>query len=158
MAEEEFSQEYVTPFTAATGVLPRSVVDRGDELEGAHGLLDRDVGVRTEGELQHLRKGLAVEMEASIMDGRGRRCGAASAVTTVKNPISTARLVRSISPQPVLKELRRSRVLNEIWGWDLTSGQFSGQGGDELDDEGLVEGPELELGDVKQQCRRRYDF
>ncbi|KAJ8772868.1 hypothetical protein K2173_028045 [Erythroxylum novogranatense] len=39
-----------------------------------------------------------VEMEASIMDGPKRRCGAVSGVTTVKNPVSLARLVMEKSP------------------------------------------------------------
>ncbi|XP_073031917.1 probable isoaspartyl peptidase/L-asparaginase 2 [Primulina eburnea] len=43
-----------------------------------------------------------VEMEASIMDGAGRRCGAVSGVTTVKNPISLARLVMEKSPHSYL--------------------------------------------------------
>lgn len=43
-----------------------------------------------------------VEMEASIMDGTGRRCGAVSGVTTVKNPISLARLVMDRSPHSYL--------------------------------------------------------
>ncbi|XP_073126164.1 probable isoaspartyl peptidase/L-asparaginase 2 [Henckelia pumila] len=43
-----------------------------------------------------------VEMEASIMDGSGRRCGAVSGVTTVKNPISLARLVMDKSPHSYL--------------------------------------------------------
>ncbi|KAL0392066.1 UNVERIFIED_CONTAM: putative isoaspartyl peptidase/L-asparaginase 2 [Sesamum radiatum] len=43
-----------------------------------------------------------VEMEASIMDGSGRRCGAVSGVTTVKNPISLARLVMEKSPHSYL--------------------------------------------------------
>lgn len=43
-----------------------------------------------------------VEMEASIMDGAGRRCGAVSGVTTVKNPISLARLVMDKSPHSYL--------------------------------------------------------
>uniref|UniRef100_A0A7N0ZRX4 beta-aspartyl-peptidase n=2 Tax=Kalanchoe fedtschenkoi TaxID=63787 RepID=A0A7N0ZRX4_KALFE len=43
-----------------------------------------------------------VEMEASIMDGRGRRCGAVSGLTTVKNPISLARLVMDKSPHSYL--------------------------------------------------------
>ncbi|KAL3840441.1 hypothetical protein ACJIZ3_025032 [Penstemon smallii] len=43
-----------------------------------------------------------VEMEASIMDGPGRRCGAVSGVTTVKNPISLARLVMEKSPHSYL--------------------------------------------------------
>ncbi|KAG6406925.1 hypothetical protein SASPL_134542 [Salvia splendens] len=42
------------------------------------------------------------EMEASIMDGVGRRCGAVSGVTTVKNPISLARLVMDKSPHSYL--------------------------------------------------------
>ncbi|KAL3734870.1 hypothetical protein ACJRO7_024101 [Eucalyptus globulus] len=46
-------------------------------------------------------KGTA-EMEASIMDGVGRRCGAVSGVTTVKNPISLARLVMDKSPHSYL--------------------------------------------------------
>ncbi|GER31882.1 isoaspartyl peptidase/L-asparaginase [Striga asiatica] len=41
----------------------------------------------------HFREGLAVEMEASIMNGRGAQCGVVSDITTVKNPISPARLV-----------------------------------------------------------------
>ncbi|GMP45375.1 hypothetical protein CsSME_00013918 [Camellia sinensis var. sinensis] len=43
-----------------------------------------------------------VEMEASIMDGHGRRCGAASGVTTVKSPVSLARLVMEKSPHSYL--------------------------------------------------------
>lgn len=43
-----------------------------------------------------------VEMEASIMDGNGRRCGAVSGVTTVKNPVSLARLVMDKSPHSYL--------------------------------------------------------
>lgn len=47
------------------------------------------------------RKG-TVEMEASIMDGPRRRCGAVSGVTTVKNPVSLARLVMDRSPHSYL--------------------------------------------------------
>ncbi|KAK9109298.1 hypothetical protein Sjap_017358 [Stephania japonica] len=43
-----------------------------------------------------------VEMEASIMDGPKRRCGAVSGVSTVKNPISLARLVMDKSPHSYL--------------------------------------------------------
>ncbi|XP_076918388.1 putative isoaspartyl peptidase/L-asparaginase 2 [Bidens hawaiensis] len=43
-----------------------------------------------------------VEMEASIMDGTGRRCGAVSGLTTVKNPVSLARLVMDKSPHSYL--------------------------------------------------------
>jgi beta-aspartyl-peptidase (threonine type) len=43
-----------------------------------------------------------VEMEASIMDGTKRRCGAVSGITTVKNPISLARLVMDKSPHSYL--------------------------------------------------------
>lgn len=43
-----------------------------------------------------------VEMEASIMDGQGRRCGAVSGITNVKNPISLARLVMEKSPHSYL--------------------------------------------------------
>ncbi|GLT40208.1 hypothetical protein SLA2020_143610 [Shorea laevis] len=43
-----------------------------------------------------------VEMEASIMDGPKRRCGSVSGVTTVKNPISLARLVMEKSPHSYL--------------------------------------------------------
>ncbi|KAK3007691.1 hypothetical protein RJ639_013300 [Escallonia herrerae] len=43
-----------------------------------------------------------VEMEASIMDGWGRRCGAVSGITTVKNPVSLARLVMDKSPHSYL--------------------------------------------------------
>ncbi|XP_068314389.1 probable isoaspartyl peptidase/L-asparaginase 2 [Pyrus communis] len=43
-----------------------------------------------------------VEMEASIMDGPNRRCGAVSGLTTVKNPVSLARLVMDKSPHSYL--------------------------------------------------------
>lgn len=43
-----------------------------------------------------------VEMEASIMDGARRRYGAVSGVTTVKNPVSLARLVMDKSPHSYL--------------------------------------------------------
>ncbi|KAF6176181.1 hypothetical protein GIB67_023472 [Kingdonia uniflora] len=43
-----------------------------------------------------------VEMEASIMDGPKRRCGAVSGVSTVKNPVSLARLVMEKSPHSYL--------------------------------------------------------
>ncbi|GAB2228334.1 hypothetical protein Droror1_Dr00010169 [Drosera rotundifolia] len=43
-----------------------------------------------------------VEMEASIMDGKGRRYGAVSGVSTVKNPVSLARLVMEKSPHSYL--------------------------------------------------------
>ncbi|KAI5000116.1 hypothetical protein ZWY2020_004705 [Hordeum vulgare] len=38
----------------------------------------------------------AVEMEASIMDGRCRRCGSVSGVSTVRNPVSLARRVMGL--------------------------------------------------------------
>ncbi|PKA65851.1 putative isoaspartyl peptidase/L-asparaginase 2 [Apostasia shenzhenica] len=43
-----------------------------------------------------------VEMEASIMDGAARRCGAVSGLSTVKNPVSLARLVMDKSPHSYL--------------------------------------------------------
>lgn len=42
------------------------------------------------------------EMEASIMDGHGRRCGAVSGLRRVKNPVSLARLVMDRSPHSYL--------------------------------------------------------
>uniref|UniRef100_A0A9I9CDA2 Uncharacterized protein n=1 Tax=Cucumis melo TaxID=3656 RepID=A0A9I9CDA2_CUCME len=41
-------------------------------------------------------------MEASIMDGPKRRCGAVSGLVTIKNPISLARLVMDKSPHSYL--------------------------------------------------------
>lgn len=57
-----------------------------------------------------------VEMEASIMDGSNRRCGAVSGLTTVKNPVSLARLVMDKSPHSYLafngaEEFARQQVL-----------------------------------------------
>jgi beta-aspartyl-peptidase (threonine type) len=42
------------------------------------------------------------ELDASIMDGQQRQCGAVAAVTTVKNPISLARLVMTRTPHVLL--------------------------------------------------------
>lgn len=39
-----------------------------------------------------------VEMEACIMDGNTKRCGAVSGLTTVKNAVSLARLVMEKTP------------------------------------------------------------
>lgn len=57
-----------------------------------------------------------VEMEASIMDGEKRRCGAVSGVSTVKSAISLARLVMDKSPHSYLafdgaEEFARQQVM-----------------------------------------------
>lgn len=39
-----------------------------------------------------------VEMEACIMDGKTKKCGAVSGLTTVVNPISLARLIMEKTP------------------------------------------------------------
>lgn len=61
-----------------------------------------------------------VEMEASIMDGPKRRCGAVSGLTTVKNPISLARLVMDKSPHSYMafagaEEFARRQVSFPFW-------------------------------------------
>ena len=43
-----------------------------------------------------------VEMEASIMDGNTKKCGAVSGLTTVFNPVSLARLVMEKTPHVCL--------------------------------------------------------
>lgn len=43
-----------------------------------------------------------VEMEASIMDGRTKDCGAVSGLSTVMHPVSLARLVMDNSPHVYL--------------------------------------------------------
>ncbi|XP_024383535.1 isoaspartyl peptidase/L-asparaginase [Physcomitrium patens] len=43
-----------------------------------------------------------VEMEASIMDGRSKNCGAVSGISTVVHPVSLARLVMDNSPHVYL--------------------------------------------------------
>lgn len=42
------------------------------------------------------------ELDASIMDGRDKSCGAVAGVTTVKNPITLARLVMTRTPHVLL--------------------------------------------------------
>lgn len=63
-----------------------------------------------------------VEMEASIMDGPKRRCGAVSGLTTVKNPISLARLVMDKSPHSYLafdgaEDFARKQVSFIVYVW-----------------------------------------
>jgi beta-aspartyl-peptidase (threonine type) len=58
-------------------------------------------------------------MEASIMDGRGRRCGAVSGVSTVRNPVSLARRVMEKSPHSYLafggaEDFAREQVINSF--------------------------------------------
>ena len=43
-----------------------------------------------------------VEMDASIMDGKTKKCGAVSGVKTVKNAVSLARLVMEKTPHVYL--------------------------------------------------------
>lgn len=67
-----------------------------------------------------------VEMEASIMDGCGRRCGAVSGLTTVKNPVSLARLVMDRSPHSYLafdgaEEFAREQVFFYFFSIKVTS-------------------------------------
>ncbi|MGC4002167.1 MAG: isoaspartyl peptidase/L-asparaginase [Pirellulales bacterium] len=42
------------------------------------------------------------ELDAAIMDGRTRRCGAVGCVTTIRNPITLARLVMTETPHVLL--------------------------------------------------------
>ncbi|KAE8682776.1 Isoaspartyl peptidase/L-asparaginase [Hibiscus syriacus] len=61
-----------------------------------------------------------VEMEASIMDGPKRRCGAVSGLTKVKNPISLARLVMDKSPHSYLAFSGAEELLgNRAWSWRI---------------------------------------
>lgn len=59
----------------------------------------------------------SAEMEACIMDGNTMKCGAVSGLTTVKNPISLARLVMDKTPHIYLafdgaEAFSREQVMN----------------------------------------------
>ncbi|KAK1317989.1 putative isoaspartyl peptidase/L-asparaginase 2 [Acorus calamus] len=64
-----------------------------------------------------------VEMEASIMDGCGRRCGAVSGLTTVKNPVSLARLVMEKSPHSYLA-FRGAEAFAKAQGVELVENDY----------------------------------
>ena len=54
------------------------------------------------------------ELDASIMDGRDRSCGAVASVRTVKNPISLARLVMTKTPHVLLATDGAERFADEM--------------------------------------------
>jgi len=59
-------------------------------------------------------------MEASIMDGNTKRCGAVSGLTTVVNPISLARLVMEKTPHIYLAFDGAERFAREQVSENLT--------------------------------------
>lgn len=73
------------------------------------------------------------ELDASIMDGRNKACGAVAAVTTVKNPISLARLVMtntrhvllmSAGAEKFADEMQVERVDNQYFDTDFQFQQW----------------------------------
>jgi beta-aspartyl-peptidase (threonine type) len=54
------------------------------------------------------------ELDAAIMDGRTRACGAVGGVTTIKNPISLARLVMTETPHVLLATDGAERFADEV--------------------------------------------
>ena len=54
------------------------------------------------------------ELDASIMDGRDRSCGAVASVRTVKNPVSLARLVMTKTPHVLLAADGAERFADEM--------------------------------------------
>ncbi len=54
------------------------------------------------------------ELDAAIMDGRDLSCGAVAALTTVKNPISLARLVMEKSPHVFMAGTGAERFADEM--------------------------------------------
>jgi beta-aspartyl-peptidase (threonine type) len=63
------------------------------------------------------------ELEASIMDGRDLRCGAASMLTTIKNPVSLARIVMDHT-QHVCMVGQGAVRLAEMHGLDTVSADY----------------------------------
>ena len=55
-----------------------------------------------------------IEMDAAIMDGRTLGCGAVAAVTTVRNPVSLARLVMERTPHVLLAGEGAERFAREM--------------------------------------------
>ena len=60
------------------------------------------------------------ELDASIMDGRTKQCGAVAGVTTVKNPILLARRVMTETRHVLLVAERNSSPKNKPWSLSKT--------------------------------------
>jgi beta-aspartyl-peptidase (threonine type) len=92
---EEKRQRYVESLEGALG-LGREILERGgsslDAVERVIRELEDDPKFNAGKGSVFTHEGRN-EMDASIMDGRDLSCGAVTGVTTVKNPISLARLV-----------------------------------------------------------------
>lgn len=76
------------------------------------------------------------ELDASIMDGRDRSCGAVAGVTTVKNPISLARLVMTDTKHVLLSskgadqfaiEMNVERVDNSYFQTEVSKARWERQ-------------------------------
>lgn len=76
------------------------------------------------------------ELDASIMDGRDRSCGAVAGVTTVKNPISLARLVMTDTKHVLLSskgadqfaiEMKVERVDNSYFQTEASKARWERQ-------------------------------
>lgn len=61
------------------------------------------------------------ELDASIMDGKSRQAGAVAGVTTVKNPISLARLVMTETPHVLLAGPGAEKFADEMRGREKIS-------------------------------------
>ena len=72
-----------------------------DAIEAAVGVLE-DHGDFNAGRGAVLTTAGQVELDASIMDGRDRRCGAVAGVTRIRNPIRLARRVMMQTPHVLL--------------------------------------------------------
>ncbi len=90
----------VKPLTLGFDALRRGA-SALDVVELAVRLLEDDAAFNA-GRGGHLNSAGKLEMDASIMDGTGRRAGAVAAISGVRHPISVARRVMEESPHVLL--------------------------------------------------------
>lgn len=98
--EQEYRAKLTEALQAGYGVLQRNGSSL-DAVETAIRILE-DSPLFNAGKGAVLTNKGTAELDASIMDGRTRAAGAVARVTTVKNPITLARLVMEESPHVML--------------------------------------------------------
>lgn len=99
--EREFRQELENALKAGYAALQKEGATSLDAVEAAVRVME-DAPVFNAGKGSVYTRAGTIEMDASIMEGHGRRAGAVAGVTAVRNPISAARLVMEKSAHVLL--------------------------------------------------------
>jgi len=126
----QYTQEIVQSLTAALKIGRQSLEDGESSLDAVEKVIRymEDNPTFNAGRGAVFNSAGGHELDSSIMDGRDRACGAVAGVTTIKNPISLARLVMTETRHVLLagagaerfgEEMEVERVENSYFSTDV---------------------------------------